>query len=535
MIATLLFALAAQAKTLPVSAPIFPPMSSAMFQDTVLEVEKQLQKGEFAAAAKTADLLPKNRIGLSYDEKNLPLQDRPAFRAALAGAIQSWPTVHITTEGKADIKLSFQPTLAADPQTGSPAHVALFFNTESNLPREEAVVGLKRGSPLHPTTPDNFAGDVKFVIGSYIGLAKINIAGRAMNSSDDWMSERAITARDQEVANACLNLSNRLRAAVAAKKIIGVSRPASAFIDPPGFDGDAIQGDQLDLPIQISNRGQGMLAVVAEGDCGCVLGGQLAPVAPGESGLLKARIDTKEITGPVERKVFVYTNDPNLPAKEIPVKLAVSPRYRFFMEGGNARTVEDGGSQFDVFFTYPDGDENKIVVSKTAVVGLEGATATFEPWSGDIGDPALNEPVKTRHGYRAKVSVPGTLPPGRSPITLALFTDVPGFASVYYTINLQKGIVALPEELFLGELAHTMKKSTVLLSRPGKPFVVRSVRSTLRNFSAAVVPSGRPDEVKIEVTYDGKAPAGSIEGAIVVETNDPKQPTVKISVVGSSS
>jgi hypothetical protein len=531
MIAPLLIAMTVSVKP----GPVLPPLTSAVFQDLVLSVEQSLEKGDFEGAKKKAAFLPRKQFAVSIDDRKLPAAQRPAFRAALAAAAKGWRGAVIFVKPKGDVQFSFQPTLAVDAQTGAPANVATFFSDLPTEPRLEAVVGLRRGAPTRQTTAEDFYNDARFAIGTYLGLAKYSLPFRVMNGSQTEPGERGMSAREMATAAATVKISDFLRAAAESKTKLSPSGRADVFVDPAAFEGEGVQGDQLDLPVQVTNRGTGTLAVSVEGDCGCIVPEQADPVAPGMSGLVKVRFDTRELTGPVERQIILFTNDPEMPARAIPVRAKIAPRYRFLMPGGDAITVDEGGATSEIFLSLPDGEENDMKVLNARIIGLEGASVTYEAWTGVMADPAMKEPERPRHGYKFKVKVPDTLPPGRSPVNIALVTNVPQFTELYHTIYLQRGIVAQPEELFLGEVARKPKTSNIVLTRPGRPFEVKSVRSTLPNFTVKALPGSRPDEIKLQITYDGLAPAGRIEGAIIVETNDPKQPQVRVPIVGSTT
>ncbi|AIE84263.1 DUF1573 domain-containing protein [Fimbriimonas ginsengisoli] len=531
MFAPLLIVLAAAAKP----GPALPPLTSANFQDTVLLVEQSMEQGNFALAQKQATMLPKRRFTISFDDRKLPATLRPTYRTLLAQAVRGWRDVEaVVKTGPADLRIAFEPALAVDAETGASANVVTFFSSTPGEPRVEAVIGLHRGKPVRDTSAGDFFNDARYAIGAYLGLAKLSAPGFIMGSSTRSDNLPDITSRETVAAAATLRLSDRLREAIAAKKKVGLSGRSDAFIDPVRFKGDGVQGENLELPIQVSNRGKGLLAVQAAGDCGCLVPEKTDPIAPGESTIVRVILNTHELAGELERHITLFTNDPNNPIVTIPVQVSVVSRYRFLTPNGNAVAVDEGGSVSDLYFTYPDGEGNELKITNARTIGIEGSSVEIEPWSGTLPDPEFKEGPKLRRGYHLKVHIPGKLPPGRAPLNIALVTASPDYPVVYHSIFVQRGIVAQPEELFLGETNHERRTSTVVLTRPGRPFQVLSARSTLSTFTVKVLPGDHPDEVKLQIAYDGKAPAGPIEGEVVVTTNDPKQSVVHVPIVGST-
>jgi uncharacterized protein DUF1573 len=495
-----------------------------------------------------ADLLPKPNFRLAFDDHKVPEALRADFRDACKRAMQVWTVNPSPATGVPELKITFEPILATDPKTGAPANLALFFSsapggpqsktnpTSPDLifdePRLTVALGLQRDNPQRQATAGDVFNDVRYAIGAYLGLGNHSIVNFVMNSSAQTDDARVLTLPERKAAIAALRLSNQLRTDVEKHLSIGISGRARSAVSPMKFVGDATQGDEVELPITLTNSGTADLVIDAIGDCACVVPESAPAVTPQGKGTLTVRIDTKNYSEPMDRTVMVFTNDPDAPTSIISVHLKISPRYRILLPDGTTWVFDQGGREGDAYITFPDGNDMKIVDGR--IIGMEGARVTYVPWKGPLADPSTNEPPVMRHGYRAHISLPGTLPPGRSPVTLFFVTDDPVFSGLGETIYLQRGIVSLPERLFVGELSRKAKTFTMVLSRPGRPFKVLSVKSSLGFFGVKAEAGDKVGETKLVIAYNGEAPQGDIQGTISVQTDDPKQSVVKIPIAGSA-
>lgn len=331
--------------------------------------------------------------------------------------------------------------------------------------------------------------------------------------------------------NGNLDLADLLRKAVAAKTPVGISGVPRATIGPSSFKGNATQGEQVDLPIEVKSIGTGTVVMDVQGDCGCIVPESAPPVPAGKTGSISVRLDTSEYGKPIERNVIVYTNDPDAPTVMIPVRVDIVPRYRFIAPEGTTFTIDEGGRSTDLYLVFPDNQDMK--ATHVRLIGIEGAKATFEPWKGSLADAERGEEPRERHGYKIHVSIPAKLPTARSLLSVNVVTDSPGFTSLYQDIYAQKGIVAFPGELFFGELSNSAKTATILLNRPGKPFQITSLLASADYFTATAEPSGKPDEYKIVLKYNGKGKSGDLQDKLTIKTDDPKQPTITVPITGS--
>jgi hypothetical protein len=318
-----------------------------------------------------------------------------------------------------------------------------------------------------------------------------------------------------------------LREAVAKRKSFVATAP-DAVVEPRRYAGEpVVQGESLEFSLQLTNNGTGPLTYRLVADCGCIATGSSALIEAGGTGLIRARFDSTEFAGDVHRKLTFVTNDPERPVFEVPLQFSVKPRFRLLQPGGNVLILPDGGGETEVFFV-PDGSP-ELAPKSVRLEGLNGELH-WESWKGMLADPQLGEEARERVGYRIRVRLDDALPPGRSTATVRIETGSEKFPALHHTFGVQKGIVALPDLLFLGEIGRSPRRAGFLVSRPGRPFQVTKVEVESPHLRATHRSVREGWEYHVDVEYPGSAPVGSFSTVIHVHTDDPAQPVVRVPV-----
>ncbi|MGV3613715.1 MAG: hypothetical protein ACO1SV_00150 [Fimbriimonas sp.] len=521
----------APAPTPQIVVPALPAMVGPEFQAQVLAVSRAMEKGDWTAAATLADALPKANFTMVWDDRKVDPETRAKLVQQRDFAIRAWRDAlpGKTTFGPTgDVRISFDTVLAPDPETNAPAGVYVFQGLKK--PRTEAVIALKRGAPIVFSQPTDVYNDVLLAVGSYLGVARNLGSGGAMTAARPGNADRHGLAFTERLAvRRNLEVAEALRKAIRERTPVSF-QPSEAKVSPDRFEGDAVQGDHLELEVEIVNQGAGPLNYRIEGDCGCIVTQPPGTVPARGKTTIPVGLDTREFTTITTRNLRVYTNDPKEPVRVIPVSLNVKPKYRFLVPGGNARNIADGGTSFDVFLALAEGSEFGIRGAQLS--GVQGEVK-YEKWEGVLPDPERGEGETKRKGYRFRLKVPTTLPTGRSMVGLNISTDSLEFPSLSHTLTVQKGTVAVPEELFLGELGKTPKRATFVVLRPGTPLKILSATTDARSLKITILPGRNPNEAKIQVDYDGSAPNGEYSATVTLKLDDPKQPELLVPVTAT--
>lgn len=517
----------------PLIAPILPPMAAPEFQAKVGAIQKALEKSDFATAQVLVAELPKTQFTLQWDDRKVDAPIRKLFAGARDAAVIAWrdavPSIKSTIAATGgDLKISFEPTLADDPETGTPAGIYVFASDKA--PRISAAIALQRGNPLETSQAVDIYNDVLNAIGRYYGLAKNVAPGSALSAAiPGAVNRHGLAYVERTAIKQNILISDFLRKAVADKTPVKFQH-AIGEVGPDRFQGEALQGDTIDFDIEIVNKGTGPLAYRVEGDCGCIVASPPGTI-PAQSKMdVHVNLDTKEFTTITTRNIRVYTNDPTEPVRVIPVSLDVKPRFRFLTPGGNARNIAENGTTFDVFLAIPEGGEFSVRAARLS--GIDGKVA-FEKWEGTLPDPDRGEGPVKRKGYKFRLQVPPNLPSGRAMVGLNVVTDSLEFPTLSHTITVQKGAVATPEELFLGDLGKLKKSATFLVTKPGAALKIVSVSIDAKSLKATVLPGRNENEAKIRVEYDGTAPAGELSATVTLKLADPKQPELLVPILAT--
>lgn len=524
MLAALALLLAA-----PQLGPVLAPGAGPEFHTVVRTVQESLSASNFEAAAQSAALLPKGEIRIAWDPSGAPAVEREELVQIRDRAFAVWTQFYEAiqpkvTPGPADLRIEFVEVLPPSPGAALPAGSRLTWSENPAEPRLRVQVALRRGNPLEPSEPAAIQNEITHAVGAYLGLATSPIVGNAMGRSDlnGGRVDRP-TPAELRLAQANLEVAAELRTAVAEKRLLTPAIPRAKYESRTFELGSGPQGKVFAFEIKVRNEGNAPLALRLTPNCGCLTVVRTAEVAPGESAVLAGQMDTREFFGELRKLVLVMSNDDREPVLTIPVNADVTPRYRFLGMETDVILIGSPPPIAEVILA----SEQPLQVTGVTVEGLEGK-ARVEPFRGDLADPEMNEAARPRTGSRLRVTFDGEIPFGRWPVTLVVTTDDPAFAELRHNLTLQRGIVALPGSVFLGEIGKAPRTGRFLVSRPGKDFKVLRVESSDPNLSAVTKAVRGEWEHQVTVTYNGKADPGRLNAQITVVTDDPEVPKVVV-------
>lgn len=514
--------------------PLVPAGTNSAFSQAVIAVEEALQSKQFELAAEKAKVLPKRRFRLVVDDQGVPAGDRAAYGQAVQNAAKAWNqaseeiAVEVATSGKGDIRLSFSKDLGTGPE-GLPLGGAIL---PGDVPFE-AVISTVRGDPPLPALPSEVRNEAIYAIASYLGLDRSSKNGFA-NSRTDFPTTGSIVVNQMNVefAMKLQGVVDTLRTAIREKTPLAVSKPrlmvdaSQTIMLASGKQGDGINGE-----IPITNNGNSPLNLRAEPECGCYAVYVPAYIQPGKTEMLKVFVNTAEFTGKLRKKVRLVSNDPDFPHRELIIGADVEPLFRLIHTDPPILQMSDKGLETAMYMILAEGGPG---ITAARVDGLPGQV-TFEPWQGDLADPESGEGVLPRKGYRLKIKMDASPVYGRATCTVAVTTEAPlgPLRIIRKSFLVQKGVVALPEVLFWGDIANKPTAAGFIVSRPGKPFKVKSIVVDLPHFTAVVRNLKDGSEYRVDVSYDGQGQQGLIEGMVKVLTDDPAQPEILVRMRGS--
>jgi len=228
--------------------------------------------------------------------------------------------------------------------------------------------------------------------------------------------------------------------------------------------------------------------------------------------------------------LWLMTNDPAKPAQAVPVTIKVTPRYRMLPSRQVVIADQKGNMTYHAYLFYPPSHPLEVTSAESA--GLPGKV-TFEPWSGQMADPEMNEGPLPRKGYKFTLTLQGIPDGSQFGTNIAFGTDDPSFPQILYPVFVQKGIIAQPPTVFMGEVGTAPRRMAFLVTRRGKPFNIVGVTTDSKHLAASVQSTDIPGEYKVSVDFDGKAIAGDYRATVIVKTDDPAQREIDVQVTGT--
>lgn len=517
-----------------------PVGASSEFHRLVIDIKEALSKKDFPTAQKLVNLLPRSSATYRVDTSKLDAVQKAEFPKAIETAADRW--IQSSNRGfnfkpaegkaKADIVFSFEPVLAKVAGSDQVAGATWFLGADSSQPSVEAVIGLKRGPKLEAVIGKEVFNESQFTFGRYLGLAPTPIFGSGMGRVEGQMGNLTNIGGDEvSVARRILALSSLLREAVQKKQSIASTQPALKLEREDLKFKDQFQGDQGQAQMLVTNNGDAPLQLAVRGDCGCINGSVALVLAPGKSTLLTGYYSTQELVGDVHHNLVLRTNDPNRPTIVIPAIINVIPRAEFVYPESNTVYMDQADKPFVFYVNSREANIFKVLDS-----GVIGApfTLKIDKFEGEVANFLKQGKKEKVRGYKVAVDISelnAQLLFGRAMATVFLKTDNPKLGFAKSQLFIQKGIVSLPESLYLGSPAG-IADTTLVLSRPGRPFNIKKISSPSKYLTFQTTPNSptNASAYTIRVIYDGKAPGHKLKSEVVVETDDPKQPTFKLPI-----
>lgn len=530
--------------TPPPLGPIVPSGANESFMKSVLRVEDALEKSDFEAARKAMTWLPKREFKIEWDDSQVPAGLKPTLAGVRDAAIQDWttPLSYLKPEVVAsggDLKVSFADSLGDSPE-GFPMGASFNFEPSGSSTRLSVIVSLKRGRPSQPATTLEIRNEIVYAIAAYMGFETTPFPGTASYRTDlPSMVQGRLSQFEVSRTRMFLEIMDQLTDAIAKKKPLSAARP-KLQIEPLRVElPNGLQAKPLTFTIQVTNSGNAPVSYNFRPDCGCLSPSHSPLLDPGRTGVVTVNVDTVNFVGDLHHKFFVFSNDPDFPYREVPVHVQVDPLFQFVREGPSVLQMTDRGVDTEVILVVSD-------VAKFAVTDqqLQPNTGTVqsEPWEGEIA-LAPGQPKVKAKGYKFQIHLDRSPVAGRTITNLEVATDHSVFTVLRYQLLAQRGILAMPDQAYFGEIPKAPGSTSFILSRPGIPFKITKIESGSPFIKATWAPVvanpleepklGEIAEYRIIVTYDGTSDSGPLQTTLTIYTDDPKQPKLTVPVSGT--
>lgn len=321
-----------------------------------------------------------------------------------------------------------------------------------------------------------------------------------------------------------------------------VAAPATAqelhsrvVIPEPVHDaGKVAKGEKISHDFAIRNDGEAPLEISdVRPACGCTVADFDKTIAPGETGSVRAVLDTMTFDGPISKSITVYTNDPVNPKLQLAVKAEVQPYL--FMQPGYARFVqaqksEPGRVKQIVYTTTFDDLQITRVESPYPFLDVtyRKATEADEPREHAVGPQWILEM---------------TLDYGRAPVgTLAdyvtIHTNHPSQPIAKLPISgfVRPLIAVTPTAADFGEIEVSEPQNASMLIHSFAPenVQVTAAETDVPGVELEVTPIEEGKKYALSVTLSPEMPKGRFDGTIKVKTDSPKTPLIEIPLRGTA-
>lgn len=512
-------------QSVPAAAPTIPAGLNEPFVSSAYAIEQKLAVSDFGAASALVTRLPQHKITISWDDSKVPQNRRSEFRTQRDNAIKQWSQVVPiqVSASPAQIEIAFVEVLPDGPE-GIPRGATF---SEVSAGKEEVSIGLQRSNPLEPIASESVHNEVAFAIAWYLGLERAGRYGSLASRTEQNTNIATVPLPEElGLAKRALGISDQLRSLAATNQKVSYGAP---HIDLGATSISGLTGTQsqpLGFELKVTNQGSANLELQVVPDCGCLRPSAPDVVKPGETASIEAQVNTAQYVGHLKHSLIVYSNDPQTPSIQIPVEMYVEPLYRFVRPGPEVVQMGKSGAAVDLYMVLsPKADFH---VATASVQGAKGSVQ-FDPWQGVIpSDP--EDPAAKKKGYKLHVNMEPVESVGRIPEQLLLGTDSEDIPIIEHTFYLQRGIIAMPGQVYLGDVAAEPTHFAFLVSRPGKPFKITKITSDSPFLTASYHPVRDNEEYRVEAEFDGHADKGSLTANFMVYTNDPEQPVLSVPV-----
>lgn len=289
----------------------------------------------------------------------------------------------------------------------------------------------------------------------------------------------------------------------------------------------------IEHEFRISNVGDAPLRITRVGlSPPLQMASMRAQVAPGATATLRVRLDPAQLSGRYDGYVVAYTNDPAAPeimlsfGGNVVPPLELTPLPAFFLAGVRGQPTE---ATIDIVNNEPQPVE------------------LSRPSHGDSRFTSRLDTVEAGRHYRLSIALKSDAPGGRHLEDITIATSDPAVPTLSIPAHtlLRERVYTFPDTVELGALPLSVVRAqpdmlrqsaqTLMVYQAGGRDFRISATTDVEGLSIRSERGAAGDRHQLTIALDPDRPRGpgSIEGTIVIQTNDPEFPTLRIPVVGS--
>lgn len=316
-----------------------------------------------------------------------------------------------------------------------------------------------------------------------------------------------------------------------------IAAPRMTIVEPVKDFGTVSKGEVLTFSFQIKNTGDENLEIIrVQPACGCTVAEYDAVIKPGETGRIKAAVETASFTGPINKAVTISSNDPDTPTAQVSVRAVVKPYVEAYPAGFVRVNVLQGDTDKRSVVLYSEEDE-PFEIEAIEVPG-DWVKVDYAPVPEDERAPVGRE---NQNQYKIDVVVGGpTAPAGPLMDKIKIHTNSPHQPEYLLSLSgvIRPAFNVSPTVLNFGEVdpkaSTAVRTITVSTNNTATPnaFTVNKVESTNpKVFSAEAKPTA-PGQYEVQVRLSNDATAGTLDGDLKIYTSDIGNPVITVPVKG---
>lgn len=311
----------------------------------------------------------------------------------------------------------------------------------------------------------------------------------------------------------------------------GAPAPAAVVLQPVVDVGKVPVGEELEARFEIRNDGSAPLEITqVRPACGCTVAEYDEVIAPGETGIVRATVDTTSILGPNAKGVTVFTNDAGNPRIQLTVKSDVRP----FL------SVDPGYARFTSFVRHERDQTASQLLSAPdfqdlEVVGVESPQPWIEVEFREAGEDERTDEAAGRQ-WRIDVTLAEDAPMGPVADHVLVRTNHPDQETVEIPVSgfVRPVVAVTPSDVDFGRVdpAEEQQWGILVKNFGSAPLRIEGVRSEVAGIRVEVEPIEEGQQYKLVFIPTRDLVEGAFDGTVELVTNLPQQPTISVEVRG---
>lgn len=291
------------------------------------------------------------------------------------------------------------------------------------------------------------------------------------------------------------------------------------------------QGVMVDAVFELVNEGDAKLVIKAvRPTCGCTVADFDPEIAPGATGKIKAKLDTKDFAGPISKSILVMSDDPQNPTVTLVIKAEIRPFIEILprpLIRFNAVLHEPMNQTFIVVGANPEED--------ISVRSVTSSVPFIETSMRPLGEDELIA-GKSKSQYEVTLSLADDAPVGPVNAVLSVNTDLKEAPTVPVKVYgvIRAMIHVTPSQVQFGSVESKTRpgRNLIVVNNRTDGTAVQVTGATIDDpaFSAQLmtIEEGRRYQVTVVVKAD--ADPGSRDATLTLTTTDKDFPTVTVPV-----